>query len=70
MPDFLETVGGLNPAAVRLAVSMGAHGLREYAYRLRASGFAIDDIRRMMQANPARLLLEPRGEPRASEERS
>jgi len=31
-------------------------GLRRYAERLRSSGFAVDEIRRMMQTNPARLL--------------
>jgi len=31
-------------------------GLRAYAERLRATGFSPDDIRRMMQTNPARLL--------------
>jgi hypothetical protein len=31
-------------------------GLRQYAERLRSSGFSVDDVRRMMQTNPARLL--------------
>jgi len=31
-------------------------GMRQYAERLCASGFSVDDVRRMMQANPARLL--------------
>ena len=31
-------------------------GLRLYAARLRSSGFSVDDIRRMMQSNPGRLL--------------
>jgi hypothetical protein len=33
-----------------------AEGLRLYAERLRSSGFSIDQIRTMMQANPERLL--------------
>jgi hypothetical protein len=33
-----------------------AEGMRLYANRLRSTGFAVDDIRRMMQANPGRLL--------------
>jgi hypothetical protein len=33
-----------------------AEGLRLYAERLRASGFSVDQIRTMMQANPERLL--------------
>jgi hypothetical protein len=33
-----------------------AEGLRLYAERLRSTGFSVDDIRRMMQSNPARLL--------------
>jgi hypothetical protein len=33
-----------------------AEGLRLYAARLRSTGFSVDDIRRMMQSNPARLL--------------
>ncbi len=33
-------------------------GLRQYAERLRSTGFSVDDIRQMMQANPARLLGE------------
>jgi hypothetical protein len=33
-----------------------ADGLRLYAERLHASGFSVDDIRIMMQANPERLL--------------
>jgi len=31
-------------------------GMRQYAERLCGSGFSVDDVRRMMQANPARLL--------------
>jgi hypothetical protein len=31
-------------------------GLRAYAARLRGAGFSVDDVRRMMQTNPARLL--------------
>lgn len=31
-------------------------GLRQYAGQLRATGFSVDDIRAMMQANPERLL--------------
>jgi len=31
-------------------------GLRQYAARLRSTGFSVDDIRKMMQANPERLL--------------
>ena len=31
-------------------------GLRAYADRLRSTGFSVDDIRRMIQTNPARLL--------------
>jgi hypothetical protein len=31
-------------------------GMRLYAERLRSSGFSVDDVRRMMQANPAHLL--------------
>jgi hypothetical protein len=31
-------------------------GMRAYAARLLSSGFSADDVRRMMQANPARLL--------------
>jgi len=31
-------------------------GLRQYAARLRSTGFSQDDVRRMMQANPERLL--------------
>jgi Family of unknown function (DUF6282) len=31
-------------------------GMRTYAARLRSTGFSVDDIRRMMQANAARLL--------------
>ena len=31
-------------------------GMRRYAERLRSSGFSTDDIRQMMQTNPARLL--------------
>ncbi len=33
-------------------------GLRRYAERLCSTGFSVDDVRRMMQANPARLLGE------------
>lgn len=33
-------------------------GLRQYAARLRSTGFSVDDIRRMMQANPERLLAQ------------
>jgi hypothetical protein len=33
-------------------------GMRRYAERLRSTGFSADDIRRMMQANPSRLLDE------------
>jgi len=33
-----------------------AEGLRLYAERLRSTGFSIDQIRTMMQANPERLL--------------
>jgi len=33
-----------------------AEGLRLYAERLHSSGFSVDDIRLMMQENPARLL--------------
>ena len=31
-------------------------GLRQYAERLRSSGFSVDDVRQMMPANPARLI--------------
>jgi hypothetical protein len=31
-------------------------GLRLYAERLRSTGFSVDDIRQMMQTNPAQLL--------------
>jgi hypothetical protein len=31
-------------------------GMRLYAERLCGSGFSVDDVRQMMQANPARLL--------------
>lgn len=31
-------------------------GMRQYAERLRSTGFSADDIRRMVQTNPARLL--------------
>jgi hypothetical protein len=34
-------------------------GLRAYADRLRSTGFSVDDIRRMIQTNPARLLNQP-----------
>jgi hypothetical protein len=34
-------------------------GMRQYAERLRSTGFSPDDIRRMMQANPAHLLNLP-----------
>lgn len=33
-------------------------GLRQYAERLCSSGFSVDDVRRMMQSNPSRLLCE------------
>lgn len=33
-------------------------GLRQYAERLRSTGFSVDDVRQMMQTNPARLLGE------------
>jgi hypothetical protein len=33
-----------------------AEGLRLYAERLRSTGFSVDDIRRMIHSNPARLL--------------
>lgn len=33
-------------------------GLRQFAARLRSTGFSVDDIRQMMQSNPARLLGE------------
>jgi hypothetical protein len=33
-----------------------AEGLRLYGERLRSTGFSVDDIRKMMQANPERLL--------------
>lgn len=33
-------------------------GMRQYAARLRSVGFSADDVRRMLQANPARLLGE------------
>jgi hypothetical protein len=33
-------------------------GLRRYAERLCSTGFSVDDVRRMMQTNPARLLSE------------
>ena len=33
-------------------------GLRLYAERLCSSGFSVDDVRRMMQANPECLLSE------------
>ncbi|MEK7406067.1 MAG: DUF6282 family protein [Acidobacteriota bacterium] len=33
-------------------------GLRRYAERLRSTGFSVEDVRQMMQANPARLLGE------------
>jgi hypothetical protein len=33
-----------------------AEGLRLYAERLRSTGFSVDQIRSMMQANPERLL--------------
>jgi len=33
-------------------------GLRQYAERLCSTGFSVDDVRRMMQSNPARLLSE------------
>jgi hypothetical protein len=35
-----------------------AEGLRLYAERLRSSGFSMDQVRTMMQANPERLLLQ------------
>jgi hypothetical protein len=33
-----------------------AEGLRLYAERLRSTGFSVDQVRTMMQANPERLL--------------
>jgi len=33
-------------------------GFRQYAARLRSTGFSVDDIRRMMQANPERMLVQ------------
>ena len=45
-------------------------GLREYAARLRAAGFSVDDIRRMMQTNPARLLGLENDETRGGSQRT
>ncbi|MBI3281199.1 MAG: hypothetical protein HYZ57_15295 [Acidobacteria bacterium] len=58
-----DAIAAVGPESTVLASDLGqpdtpapVEGLRVYAGRLRADGFPADQIRQMMQANPARLL--------------
>ena len=61
-----EAIAGTGVENTVLSTDLGqpdtpppVEGLRAYADRLRSTGFSVDDIRRMIQTNPARLLSQP-----------